>query len=109
MNEENMTSETIIQAKAKPQTVNVSADIKNPYSMGKGMKFVFYMLSFLIFPGIVFGAVFYSKDDPEFRHVGRNCIFIALFPLLFYLFIIIITVSFGIGNSFMDGIKDVPY
>ncbi|MDD5772628.1 MAG: hypothetical protein PHX78_04085 [bacterium] len=110
MNEENITSEPVLQVKEEPQAIH-NIEKKQLYPMGKGMKFIFYMLSFLIFPGIVFGAAFYSKDDPEYRNVGKNCIYIALIPLLFYLFIIFIALfSTGqVGDVFGDSIKDVAY
>lgn len=110
MDPENINIETIKQAEEIPLSVKENKVEKQLYPMEKGMKFIFYLLSFLIFPGIIFGAAFYGKDDPEYRNVGKNCIYIALLPLIFYLFIIIIALFSGqAGDFFGDSIKDVPY
>ncbi|MEW6087467.1 MAG: hypothetical protein AB1498_04120 [bacterium] len=108
MNEENL--EPITAACGEPAKPEANKGEKQSYPIGRGMKFLFYMLSLFFFPGIVFGAVFYSKDDPDYRHVGKNCIYIALLPFIFYLFIVIIALLSGqVGNVFGDSIKDVPY
>jgi len=44
-----------------------------------GMKILFYILSFLIFiVGIIIGVIYYSKPDPESKHVGKMCIILAV-------------------------------
>jgi len=48
-----------------------------------GMKYVFYILSFLIWPlGILLGIILLISDDPEKKHVGKNCILIAVIMLI---------------------------
>lgn len=48
-----------------------------------GLKYVFYILSFLIWPlGIILGIVLLISDDPEKKHVGKNCILIAVIFLI---------------------------
>jgi len=44
-----------------------------------GMKILFYILSFLIFiVGIIIGVIYYTKPDPESKHVGKMCIILAV-------------------------------
>jgi hypothetical protein len=58
-----------VQMAAQPQGGGVST----------GMKIVLYILSFFIFIlGIIIGVIFYSKGDPESKHVGKMCIILAI-------------------------------
>jgi hypothetical protein len=43
------------------------------------MKILFYILS-LVFPlaGFIIGIIYYSKQDPESKHVGKICIVLAV-------------------------------
>jgi FlaG/FlaF family flagellin (archaellin) len=47
------------------------------------MKILFYILS-LVFPlaGFIIGVVYYSKGDPESKHVGKICIILAVVGIL---------------------------
>ncbi len=47
------------------------------------MKILFYVLS-LIFPlaGFIIGIIYYSKQDPESKHVGKICIVLAVVGIL---------------------------
>jgi membrane protein YdbS with pleckstrin-like domain len=48
-----------------------------------GMKILFYILSFVIFiVGIIIGVIYYSKPDPESKHVGKMCIILAIVGVL---------------------------
>lgn len=45
----------------------------------EGMKILFYLLSFFIFiVGIIIGVIYYTKPDPESKHIGKMCIILAL-------------------------------
>jgi len=47
--------------------------------ISEGMKILFYILSFLIFiVGIIIGVIYYTKPDPESKHVGKMCIILAV-------------------------------
>jgi hypothetical protein len=51
--------------------------------ISEGMKILFYLLSFFIFiAGIIIGVVYYTKTDPESRHVGKMCIVLAVAGLI---------------------------
>jgi len=63
-----------------------------------GMKILFYILSFLIFiVGIIIGVVYYSKSDPESKHVGKMCIILAVVGGL----VIVLCVLAAAGASWM--------
>jgi predicted RNA-binding Zn-ribbon protein involved in translation (DUF1610 family)/FlaG/FlaF family flagellin (archaellin) len=57
----------------RPQTVE---------QISSGMKILFYILS-LIFPlaGFIIGIIYYVKQDPESKHVGKICIVLAIVGL----------------------------
>src|SRR5512137_1697216 len=47
--------------------------------ISEGMKILFYILSFLFFiVGIIIGVIYYTKPDPESKHVGKMCIILAV-------------------------------
>jgi cytochrome b subunit of formate dehydrogenase len=51
--------------------------------ISEGMKILFYILSFLIFiVGIIIGVIYYTKPDPESKHVGKMCIILAVAGIL---------------------------
>jgi len=51
--------------------------------ISEGMKILFYILSFLIFiVGIIIGVIYYTKSDPESKHVGKMCIILAIVGVL---------------------------
>ena len=51
--------------------------------ISEGMKILFYILSFLIFiVGIIIGVIYYTKPDPESKHVGKMCIILAVLGVL---------------------------
>jgi len=48
-----------------------------------GIKILFYILSFLIFiVGLIIGLVYYTKDDPESKEVGKMCLILAAVGVL---------------------------
>ena len=55
--------------------------------MGTGMKILVYLLSFFIpFLGIIIGVILYaSSNEDDYRHVGKLCILISLWPLFLLL------------------------
>lgn len=54
------------------------AQYGKPEQISDGLKIVFYILSFLIWiVGLVIGLVYYSKPDPESKHVGKMCLLFA--------------------------------
>lgn len=53
--------------------------------ISEGMKILFYILSFLIFiVGIIIGVIYYTKSDPESKHVGKMCIILAIVGVLIW-------------------------
>ena len=47
------------------------------------MKILFYILSFLFWiVGIIIGVIYYTKPDPESKHVGKMCIILAVISLV---------------------------
>lgn len=48
-----------------------------------GMKILFYILSLMIpLAGFIIGIIYYSKQDPESKHVGKICIVLAVVGIL---------------------------
>jgi len=64
-------------------------DYRIPYAaqqgaapIGEGVKIVLYILSLLFWMvGIIVGAVFYTRPDPDSRHVGKICIILGCVSL----------------------------
>jgi hypothetical protein len=51
--------------------------------MSGGMKIFLYILSFLIpLAGFIIGAIYYTKPEPEYKHVGKMCIILGLLAIL---------------------------
>lgn len=62
--------------------VQMSPQYAQP-QISEGMKILFYILSFLIFiVGIIIGVIYYTKPDPESKHVGKMCIILAVAGIL---------------------------
>jgi FlaG/FlaF family flagellin (archaellin) len=58
----------------KPQAVE---------QISSGMKILFYILSLIVpLVGFIIGIVYYSKGDPESKHVGKICIILAVVGIL---------------------------
>ncbi len=58
----------------RPQAVEQISD---------GMRILLYIVSFLIpIAGFIIGIVYYSKGDPESKHVGKICIILAVVEIL---------------------------
>jgi len=54
--------------------------------VGTGMRILVYLLSFFIpILGFIIGAVFYVNREPDYKHVGKVCIIIALWPIILIL------------------------
>lgn len=54
--------------------------------ISSGMKILLYLVSFFIpLAGLIIGAIYYSKPEPEYKHVGKMCIILALLPILLVL------------------------
>lgn len=66
--------------------------------ISEGMKILFYILSFLFFiVGIIIGVIYYTKPDPESKHVGKMCIILAVVGVLVGIMCAVLI----IGASFM--------
>ena len=51
--------------------------------ISSGMKILFYILSLIVpIVGFIIGIVYYSKGDPESKHVGKICIILAVVGIL---------------------------
>jgi predicted RNA-binding Zn-ribbon protein involved in translation (DUF1610 family) len=66
--------------------------------IGEGLKIVLYILSLLFWMvGIIVGVVFYTRPDPDSRHVGKVCIILGCvsivlsIALTFLLYVIILS------------------
>ena len=47
------------------------------------MKIFLYLLSFIIpIVGFIIGAIYYTKPEPEYKHVGKMCIILGLLSIL---------------------------
>ena len=63
-------------------------------TISSGVKVLFYLLSFFIWPiGIIIGAIYYTKPEPELREVGKMCLILAA------LAIVIGVVCWGVGAA----------
>jgi len=58
---------------------------------------LFYVLSFIIpIAGIIIGAIFMSKPDPELKKFGKTCLMIALIPIILLILMICCYILFYI-------------
>ncbi len=65
--------------------------------VGTGIRILVYLLSFFIpLLGFIIGAVFYSNKEPDYKHVGKVCIIIALWPVIVILVCWLLVVLAGI-------------
>jgi len=56
-----------------------------------------YLISFFIpLAGFIIGVIYYLKPEPEYKHVGKMCILIALLPIL-----IVLLIAFMVGMAFL--------
>ncbi len=76
---------------------------QRPAPISEGMKILFYILSFLIWiAGLVIGIIYYSKDDPESKHVGKMALIFMVLGIVFWAVIGVLIwaiVLVGIGGS----------
>jgi FlaG/FlaF family flagellin (archaellin) len=72
--------------------------------IGSGMKILFYILS-LVFPlaGFIIGIIYYSKQDPESKHVGKICIILAVVGILVTVGLAAIMYVMVLGFGSVDG------
>lgn len=48
-----------------------------------GVKILVYLLSFFIpIVGFIIGVIFYTRPEPEQKHVGKMCFILALLPII---------------------------
>ena len=48
-----------------------------------------YILSFFIpFAGVIVGAIYLSKDEEHYKHIGKNCLIFSVMNIVFGLLII---------------------
>jgi hypothetical protein len=48
--------------------------------IGTNMRILYYLLSFFIgLAGIIIGAIYMAKPDPEHQHVGKICLIMGIF------------------------------
>ena len=68
------------------------------------MKILFYILS-LIFPlaGFIIGIIYYAKQDPESKHVGKICIVLAVVGILASVGLAAILYVMVLGFGGVDG------
>jgi len=53
--------------------------------ISEGMKIVFYVLSFLIWiAGLIIGLIYYTKGDPESKHVGKMSLIFMVLGIVFW-------------------------
>ena len=68
--------------------------------VGTGMKIFLYLLSFFIpIVGFIIGAIYYTKPDPDYKHVGKMCIILGIVSILLvvvcWIIVVAAVVSFG--------------
>lgn len=53
--------------------------------VGTGMKIFLYLLSFLIpIVGFIIGAIYYTKPEADYKHVGKMCILFGLLSIVIW-------------------------
>jgi FlaG/FlaF family flagellin (archaellin) len=76
--------------------------------MSSGIKALFYLLSLLIpLAGFIIGAIYYSKDDPDSKHVGKICLVLAVVGILLYVGLSALLYVLTLGYS-SDGPGQTP-
>ena len=68
-----------------------------------GMRILFYILSLIIpLVGFIIGAIYYTRPDPESKHIGKICIILAIVGILIIVgvaaVLYILTLGFGSVN-----------
>ncbi len=66
--------------------------------MDSGLAVLLYIISFLLpLAGFIIGAIYVSKDEEHFRHVGRTCLKLGLLSVAisFFLGVLLFTVAMG--------------
>ena len=67
--------------------------VKEENSLDRETKFILYIVSLLIpIAGIIIGAIYVSKNEQNFKIIGKNCMLFSLFSIItsFMIFILII-------------------
>ena len=67
--------------------------VKEENSLDRETKFILYIVSLLIpIAGIIIGAIYVSKNEQNFKIIGKNCMLCSLFSIItsFMIFILII-------------------
>lgn len=65
--------------------------------VGTGIRILVYLLSFFIpIIGFIIGAIFYVNKEPDYKHVGKMCVIIALWPIILILVCWLLAVIVGI-------------
>jgi DNA-directed RNA polymerase subunit RPC12/RpoP len=74
--------------------------------ISSGMRILFYILS-LIFPlaGFIIGIIYYAKQDPESKHVGKICIVLAIVGLFASVGLAVILYVLVLGFGTDDGMQ----
>jgi len=69
-----------------------------------GMRILFYILSLIIpLVGFIIGIVYYSKQDPESKHVGKMCIILAVVGILVTVGLAAVLYVMVLGFGGIDG------
>jgi len=69
-----------------------------------GMKILFYILSLIVpLVGFIIGIVYYSKGDPESKHVGKICVILAVVGILATVGIAAVMYVMVLGFGGIDG------
>jgi uncharacterized membrane protein len=66
------------------------------------MKIFLYLLSFFIpIVGFIIGAIYYTKPDPDYKHVGKMCIILGVVSILLVVvcWLIIAAAVWSFGTS----------
>jgi FlaG/FlaF family flagellin (archaellin) len=68
------------------------------------MKILFYILSLIIpLAGFIIGIIYYSKQDPESKHVGKICIVLAVVGILVTVGLAAVMYVMVLGFGGVDG------
>jgi FlaG/FlaF family flagellin (archaellin) len=70
------------------------------------MKILFYILSLMIpLVGFIIGIIYYSKEDPESKHVGKMCIILAVVGILATVGLVAVLYMMVLGFGGDDGMQ----
>jgi len=74
--------------------------------ISSGMKILFYILSLMIpLVGFIIGIIYYSKEDPESKHVGKMCIILAVVGILATVGLVAVLYMMVLGFGGDDGMQ----